>query len=151
NGYYVCEKKTLYYDGSAGTLFAIAMIPVKYEYFVETDYLPEKFASRDGVDSRIAISTNATEYPVKSFSGNTLFYAGAKTSTAIPENSGIVIWLRSISLGLLFLFYLPGCRKDCSSKGGLVWNSFPGVLPYCDTSVQLFFSIPFHHAAIRAF
>ena len=103
NGYYLVLKRTQ--NVSSHTIVAYALIPVRSEFFLETEYLPEKFVYSNTADNRVLLSeTSVTEFPVKSLSGKTLFYFDKKTSGAVPYNNRLTIILRFSGLLLLLLF-----------------------------------------------
>lgn len=103
NGYYLVVKK--FVTLSSGTVIAYAMIPFRSAYWLETDYLPEKFVYTKTADYRVVLVTNAvTEFPIKSISGKTLFYFDKKTTGVVPYNNALTIILRFSGLLLLLLF-----------------------------------------------
>ncbi len=111
NGWYYGIKKTLsdsfqsgLPDRQAGKLFAIAMMPVRSEFFITTDYLPQKFFYSGSADKRVRISETVTDFPVKTVAGKTLFYLDKKTTVAVPYNDRRTILLRFGGVLLLFLF-----------------------------------------------
>lgn len=104
NGYYLCDKRTVSLSSVPQKLVAYALFPVLNVYFVETDYLPVEFATGTQTGKRIVISPVPTNYPVKSVSGLPLFYVDKKNNSPVAQNTGIIIWLRSFSLGLMLLF-----------------------------------------------
>ena len=102
NGYYLVLKRTQ--NVSSNTIVAYALIPVRSEFFLETEYLPQKFVYSNTADNRVLLSESVTEFPVKSLSGKTLFYFDKKTSGAVPYNNRLTILLRFSGLLLLLLF-----------------------------------------------
>lgn len=101
NGFYLVVKKSVHL--SSGTVVAYAMIPVKLQYFMDTETLPEKFVFSKEAQSKIVISDKVTQFPIKSLSNKILFYIDKKTSTAVPYNSTVTIILRFGGLLLLLL------------------------------------------------
>ncbi len=102
NGYYYVIKRTL--DLFTYPVVVYAMIPVRSDFFLETEYLPQKFVYSNTADKRVLMSLDETEFPVKSLSGKTLFYLDKKTSGAVPYNNKLTIVLRFSGLLLLLLF-----------------------------------------------
>ncbi len=102
NGYYLVLKRTL--NISTHTIVAYALIPVRSEFFLETEYLPQRFAYSNTADNRVLLTTSVTEFPVKSLSGKTLFYFEKKVSGAVPYNNQLTILFRFGGLLLLLLF-----------------------------------------------
>ena len=104
NGWYYGIKKTLTDSNQSGKLLAIAMVPVRSEFFITTDYLPQKFFYSGSADKRVRISETVTDFPVKTVSGKTLFYLDKKTTVAVAYNDSRTILLRFSGVLLLFLF-----------------------------------------------
>lgn len=120
NGYYLVVKKFL--TLSDHTIVAYAIIPVRSFFFLETEYLPERFVYNNTADTRVIISEKPTPYPVQSVSGKTLFYFDKKMSGAVPYNSDLTIILRLGGLLLLLLFVHLVAESLARSK---IWK---GVL-----------------------
>ena len=104
NGQYVVEKRSIKLKGMSNNVIAFAMIPVHYQYFIETDVLPEEFAHSAAAEQKILIVKGPTENVVRSVSGNPLFYLERKANVAIVYNDTVTITLRLGGLFLLLLF-----------------------------------------------
>ncbi len=104
NGYYVIIKKTILLPSLETGVIAFAMIPVRSEYFIETDYLPRKFPFSVTAEKRIFISTAVTDFPVRSGEGQVLFHVEKKYAGAVPYNSKLTIFLKFFTLLSLFIF-----------------------------------------------
>ena len=110
NGWYYVIKKTLTDSTRTGKLLSIAMVPVRSEFFITTDYLPQKFFYSNLADKRVKISETVTDFPVKSISGKTLFYLDKKISVAVPYNDRRTILLRFS--GYYYFFFLFICSRN---------------------------------------
>lgn len=99
---------------------ACAMVLVKSEFFIQTDYLPEKFMHNPEAGKRVLIARKPTEFPVKSVTGKTLFYLDKKASGAVPYNNRLTLLLRFAGLLLLFLFIHLLAENISKRKGA--WN-----------------------------
>jgi two-component system nitrogen regulation sensor histidine kinase NtrY len=105
NGYYIGQKRTLSLNGIDEKILAIAMIPVRSKFFIQTAYLPHEFVHSKAAEKRVYITEGvATEFPVRSVSGKTLFYLDKKQGGAIPYNDRLTIFLRLAGVAFLFLF-----------------------------------------------
>jgi len=102
NGYYFVIKRLV--DLFTYPVVVYALIPVRSDFFLQTEYLPQKFVYSNTADKRVLMSLTETEFPVKSLSGKTLFYLDKKTSGAVPYNNRLTILLRFSGLLLLLLF-----------------------------------------------
>ncbi|MGB3155347.1 MAG: HAMP domain-containing sensor histidine kinase [Chitinophagaceae bacterium] len=103
NGWYYVIKKIVP-GRQERKLIAVAMVPVRSEFFITTDYLPQRFFYSNSADKRVRISETDTDFPVKTTSGETLFYLDRKVSAAVPYNDQKTIFLRFGAVLLLFLF-----------------------------------------------
>ncbi|HMG68250.1 MAG TPA: hypothetical protein VK588_11215, partial [Chitinophagaceae bacterium] len=104
NGYYVIRKKHFSLGGMSNKFWAYALIPVQSKYYIESEFLNNEFAYSKTANKRITISNKRTNYPIKSSSGNTLFYVSRKPSSAIPYNDTVTVMLRLIALCFFFVF-----------------------------------------------
>ncbi|MCW3118306.1 MAG: hypothetical protein JWM28_2388, partial [Chitinophagaceae bacterium] len=104
NGYYVVEKRTVKVNDMSNNVIAFAMIPVHFDYYVETADLPKEFAHSKTAEQKILIATKPTANPIHSLSGNRLFYIDKKVYVAIPYNDVITLLFRLGGLFLLLLF-----------------------------------------------
>ena len=117
NGWYYIIKRTLPGGKRAGQLLSFAMVPVRSEFFITTDYLPQHFFYSNTADKRVRISETITNFPVKSVSGKTLFYLDKKASVAVSYNDKKSILFRFGGLLLLFLFIHLMAESVAKSKG----------------------------------
>jgi hypothetical protein len=98
NGYYVWNKK------NTATSLTIALIPVKWNYFVENNYLQNNFVAEKGGERNFDIADKPAGASVKSIAGNTLFFLAEKPGQSIPKNNIIAIWFRILAAILVLLF-----------------------------------------------
>lgn len=103
NGGYLVIKRSI--QVREHTIVAYAMIPVKSNYFLNTQYLPDHLFFSKTADLRVTITEEAvTEFPVTSLNGKTLFYLDKMESGALPYNSRLTLILRLSGLVVLLLF-----------------------------------------------
>lgn len=125
NGSYYIIKKTVDAGNRSGKLLAFAMVPIRSEFFITTDYLPEHFFYSQSADKRVRISKTPTDFPVKTEAGKTLFYLAKKTSAAVAYNDRNTILLRFA--GILFLFLFIHWLVESVSRKNKTWKAI-GVL-----------------------
>jgi two-component system, NtrC family, nitrogen regulation sensor histidine kinase NtrY len=105
NGHYLIVKRSAQIGDH--TVVAYAMIPIQSDYFMETDLLSEEFYFSSTAGKRVMIPTDpqqVTPFPVKSKSGQHLFYLDKRASGAVPYNSSLTLVLRLSGLAFLLLF-----------------------------------------------
>jgi len=121
NGSYFIIKRTLTDKRTLLPILAFAVVQVRSEFFITTEYLPEKFAYSKGADKRVRISEKPTEFPVKTVAGQTLFYLDKKTTVTVPFNDRQTIFLRFAGILFLFLFIHILAEGQARQKGA--WSS----------------------------
>jgi signal transduction histidine kinase len=77
NGQYDYIRTTLPTD-TGRPLVAIALIPIRWQYFISVSNLTPEFVNFSSAEARVLIVTNATEFPVRDNHGNILFYLQKK-------------------------------------------------------------------------
>lgn len=121
NGSYYIIKKTVTDSTRLSQVLAFAMIPVRSEFFITTDYLPQRFFYSSSADKRVMISETVTEFPVRTKSGQTLFYMAKKASQAVAYNDRRTIFLRFG--GVLFLCLFIHLWVEAVSRGRRTWKA----------------------------
>ena len=98
NGYYAWNKK------ATAKSVTIALIPVKWNYFVQNPYLENKFAAGKEIERNFDIADKPAGASVKSITGKTLFFLAEKSGLAIPKNNMTAVWLRIFAAIFVLLF-----------------------------------------------
>ncbi len=98
NGYYVWRKI------NTASSISIALIPVKWEYFVNNPYLRNSFVTGKGLENNYDISVKPNKAAVKSIHGNTLFYLAERANTVITKNNIAAICFRILGAIFILLF-----------------------------------------------
>jgi two-component system nitrogen regulation sensor histidine kinase NtrY len=103
NGYYTVYKKSVKLgDGSFCSV--MALIPVKWNYFVTTSYLSNSFTYLKGIEKYYTLSdVQQTALQVKSTDGTGLFWLKEQNSFPQPLNN-ITIILRLLAVFCLLMF-----------------------------------------------
>lgn len=130
NGSYYAIRKALPDQHAV----ACALVQIRSRFFIQTDYLPEKFAYSSAADKRVMIARKVTEFPVKTTRGKTLFYLDRKSAGAVPYNDRLTILLRLIGVVLLLLFIQLQCEKLARRRGA--WKAI-GLLALLLTGLRL--------------
>ena len=130
NGYYLAVKKMIALPGISNQIMVYAMIPVESDFFIETDYLPQRFAYSRTAAKRVMISSSQTDFPVHSVSGKTIFYLqrNLKTSGSVPYNDTWTIVLRLSALFFLLIFFHLRAETVARKNGTLKAISLLAVL-----------------------
>ena len=120
NGQYEYVKRTL--GGYNNGIIAVALIPIRYQYYIAVSGLKPEFANAPAVESRFQISKNPTRFSVKSYFGNTLFYLEKKDATNVLHNN----WASRILILLGVLLVLAMIHNLANSIAEH-FGSFKGV------------------------
>ncbi|MEP7237779.1 MAG: HAMP domain-containing sensor histidine kinase [Ferruginibacter sp.] len=99
NGYYVWHKK------NTATSITLALIPVKWNYFVTNTYLENNFATGKEIERKYDIATAPTKAVIRSVSGKELFYLAEKSGNVVPKNNKVAVWLL-IFAAIFILLYI---------------------------------------------
>lgn len=111
NGYYAWNRKT------AQKSITIALIPVKWDYFVVNRYLQNKFAAGKDIERNFDIADGAGGAAVKSVSGKILFFLSEKSGPAASKNNMIAIWLRIFTAIFILIFIHLLAVKIAAARG----------------------------------
>jgi signal transduction histidine kinase len=119
NGIYVHTARILYLRNDR-RLIAEALIPVmrKWQFNVETENLQKEFVDLKGATRQVDISNNVTAFPVKSISGDVLFYLQQNTLYGKPHNTWVIL---TTILGLFLLFLFLHQVADIVSRTYGIW------------------------------
>ena len=119
NGYYLLSKNTLSKSDASGKTIIFALFPIESFFFIETEYLPQRFAYSKSAEKKVFISEMPTDFPIRSLNGKTIFYLDKKATGAVPYNDSITIILRFSAVFLLLLFFHLLAESVVRKKGAL--------------------------------
>lgn len=117
NGYYITVKRTISLPGIPEKVLAFGMIPIRSEFFIQTDYLPARFLYSKDADKRIVIADRPTQFPIHSKAGVPLFYIDKKITVSVPYNDTFTIMLRLGGVLLLLLFFHLTAESVSKTRG----------------------------------
>jgi two-component system nitrogen regulation sensor histidine kinase NtrY len=102
NGQYECVRRQVTIAGDR-KLLALALVPVRREYFLEGPSLKTEFVNYPQAEKSVNISAAKTDYPVKSISGKTLFYLQAKFVSEKDNTNWATLTLNVVAILLLLI------------------------------------------------
>lgn len=140
NGYYTVYKRTVtLHDGSR--CYAMALIPVKWNYFVTTDYLTNSFAYLDGIDKFYTISdVEQSTLQIRSIDGTGLFWLKELNNFPQPLNSTTVI-LRLLAM-FCFLLFLHKTATTAAVQSFVIGLVFLVIVVVLIRALSYYFPIP---------
>jgi len=145
NGFYAWRKVN-----TPGGI-TVALIPVKWSYFITNAYLSNSFATGKGLENNYDISAQPGGRLVKSISGDQLFYLVEKPNIVIPKNNPASVVFRVLAAILVLIFihllatYITTRRSLWS---GIVFLAF---IVFVLRLTSYFFPIPFNFRQFELF
>ncbi|HWR33620.1 MAG TPA: HAMP domain-containing sensor histidine kinase, partial [Chitinophagaceae bacterium] len=121
NGWYYCIRKGGISIQDFNNVVSYALVPVRTEFFIETDYLPRKFVFSKTADKRVIIADKTTGFAVRSVSGKPLFHLDRKIAGSVLYNDRLTNLLRFAAVLMLFLFIYMEAEALFIKRG--VWRS----------------------------
>ncbi len=103
NGYYELIGQS-YKDSELGTYTITALIPIKHQFGIESNYLQDKFNVSEHISSNVAIAESGT-HPITTTSGDTLFYLESKGEIIDKKSLNTSLWFYLIALIAIALFF----------------------------------------------
>jgi two-component system nitrogen regulation sensor histidine kinase NtrY len=120
NGQYDFIKKTVTIsDGRR--LIAIALIPIRWQYYIATTNLEPEFIDQPSAEERVRIVTTPTDFPVKNSLGRPLFYLQVKPGYKAAAYNRVIPLV--VLLGVLLLLVLiHNVAHAIREKFGAAWG-----------------------------
>ena len=103
NGYFELIKKKVNINGQV--YFVIAMLPVRWSYFIENKYLHTDFAGYSGLNKQYEISTDPSALPIINSAGQELYRIKLKEGKSFISYDSITLLLRVWAIILLLIFF----------------------------------------------
>ena len=118
NGWYVIRQKS--FQDSDGILYKIlALIPVKWDFYIENQYLKNSFVAVNDVDDVYDITYEPTSLRINDQSGNALFYLTQINENPQRQDNAIALWLRILA-AILLLFFIHTLSNFVVKKHGFL-------------------------------
>lgn len=102
NGYYLLQHFGM--ENLPDSVYLYAVIPIKKDYLLESQYLENVFAEQKDFPVNIVISDQETPYAVKTREGSTLFYLDAIGKVKDPNHQRLLLVLYLIAFITLSVF-----------------------------------------------
>ena len=116
NGWYVVNKKS--FQNNEGLLFKIVcLIPVKWNYYIENQYLHNSFIAVNNIENVYDISVSPTPLVIKNQGGYPLFYLKQINASREVHDNIVAIILRILGTVLLLFFIHKLAKYTVKEKG----------------------------------
>ncbi|MDB5204998.1 MAG: hypothetical protein JWR72_73 [Flavisolibacter sp.] len=119
NGYYIIQKNSLRLSGMTNNVIAYILIPVLHKYYLQTDYLQTRFVHDKDAIMQISVTSEQTEFPIKSIGGSTLFHIKRVAHSNEEEGNVITVILRILAF-ILLLVYVQLIAESINRRNGSV-------------------------------
>ncbi len=103
NGEFELIRQTVALKGKQ--VLVIAMLPVRWSFFIENKYLHSDFAGFKDLNKQYEISFDPGSIPVVNSAGHTLFGIKLKSGRSFISYDSITVILRVLAIILLFVFF----------------------------------------------
>ncbi len=103
NGYYEVRKNLLK-DGKHYDYYAVALIPVRNNFALESEYLINRFTGHNNIPKAVDITSKVTDFPIQTKEGKTLTYLYAKNDFKDTSQQKLLLifyLLAFITIGVL--------------------------------------------------
>ena len=103
NGWYVVNKKS--FQNNNGLLYSIVcLIPVKWNYYIENQYLHNSFVAVENIENVYDISLAPTPFAIKNVDNKPLFYLQQTNANPEIHDNIFALWLRILGAVLILFF-----------------------------------------------
>ncbi len=141
NGQYELIRRKFVLPGNESIL-AIALIPIRWKFYIENDYLRNGFVNHPNVEKNYSIARRITDFGVRNSLGKTLYYLEEKDRGRVYSNDWVTILLRIFG-SLLILFYFHMLAVNISRRLGAGWGIlFLTLLIIMLRTATYYFNIP---------
>jgi two-component system, NtrC family, nitrogen regulation sensor histidine kinase NtrY len=117
NGQYVFCKKLIH--TARHQILALALIPIRKQYFVENKNLKKEFVNYPQAEKNIIITRDSTDYPIKNNSHKTLFYLQQKFINTTASSNWATLLLNILGVLLLLIVVHNTAHAIAEKKGYL--------------------------------
>lgn len=117
NGQYQIIRKKL--NSGNNSLVALYMLPIRTQYVLESEYLRNGFVNHPNLEESYSLVLSPSDFPIRSKSGEILFYLQSKPYNNIESYDWVTIFLRILGT-LLILFFLHNVGVAFSRSVGPV-------------------------------
>ncbi len=110
NGYYAVKSQSYKYAPSGKEYTLTGLIPIKYNYKIESDYLANKFSANANIPVSIKF-TKVGSYPIMTKEGEVLCYVQSDKKLVDAQQQRLLMWMYLISFFVLALFINSSAKR----------------------------------------
>lgn len=117
NGWFLTQSKSLQANGKDYKF--IGLIPVKWEYYIENQYLQNDFVDLPDLGRSYKISITGNGLPIQGINGKVFFYLEKTADTASPRSNRIALFFGILAL-VFILFYVHRLANTIARMYGFI-------------------------------
>lgn len=130
NGWYITGSQRLPSSDSS-LYYAISLIPVKWDYYINNKYLQNSFNAIANVENEYQVNTPGASIPIRNQGGETLLRLEHSVAPTVIHNNEFSIFLRLIAALLILIFIHMEANIVVTKKGlfkGFLFLFFPVLI-----------------------
>lgn len=121
NGFFELLKKNIHYDNA--NYVAAALIPIKWQYFIQNKYFTNSFANNDVLDNRYFIDSSGNGYPVYNSKYHLVFKISQVNDSTIAHPNPWSALLKALGMAFILIF-INSVINDITNKNGFYSGIF---------------------------
>ncbi len=119
NGYYALKSQKYKHKESGTNYTLMALIPIKYNYNIESDYLANHFAASPNIPSSIKLTKDGNQQ-IETKEGEVLCYINSSKKLFDKKQQQSLMWMYLFSFFILALFINATAKKIISDSNPIL-------------------------------
>jgi len=126
NGWYVVNTKT--FQSSSNAFYKMFfLIPVKWNYYIQNQYLQNSFVAENNIDKAYEVSLTPTRYVIKGLQDNSLFYLRQLNNP--KEHNNLLAIILKVLASIFILFFIHRLANYYAQKKGFFFGLAVLIIP----------------------
>lgn len=147
NGWFVFSKKK--YAAPSGNFIFVALIPIKWEYYVQNNYLQDHFEGIRNATAYYEISVSGG-LPVESPSGNTYFHLIKKANVSVASGNSFALVIGLIAL-VIVLYVIHLQVNQVAEQKGALKGALALLISLLLLRLVIYLLNPYNYASLELF
>ncbi len=149
NGDFELVKRTLAFNKQ--TITTLAVLPIRWSYFIENKYLRSDFAGYPDLDKQYEINFDPDAIPVRNSAGTEIFSIKLKPGRSFIAYDSVTIVLRVIAVILLLIFFNSAAQELVAGIGFRNGFLFLVSVVFLVRLIAYRFNFPFDYSKLHLF
>lgn len=143
NGVFELIKSTLHKNNTS--YFFVSLIPIRWQYFMQNEYLQSKFAMNESIGNNYELTFNGDGTAIKTSANDSKFGIKEINQAYSDSPTGLFIFFRVIALLFLFIFLNKVANDITVERNFMSGYAFLIVTFLLIRLIILFFRFPFNY------